>query len=257
MGEKMRRKKKIKLNTWQGILSLIIIIIIAIFGYISSETENASNVNSDNITNIVDNSIKTSFDLTSIPEYSGEAYVIINNNKPQFTQEDYSKGEFEIYSELDSLGRCGVAFANISKKTMPSENDERGDISSVTPSGWKQKKYDTGYLYHRCHLIGYQLSNENANEKNLITGTEYLNIEGMLPFENKIAEYIDLNPNNHVLYRVTPIFSGNNLIASGVQLEAYSIEDNGEGVSFNVYCYNVQPGITINYQTGESLERSQ
>ena len=137
---------------------------------------------------------------------------------------------------------------------MPSEDDERGDINSVKPTGWNQAKYDGEYLYNRCHLIGYQLSNENANEQNLITGTKYLNIEGMLPFENQIAEYIKNNSNNHVLYRVTPIFTGNNLLASGVQMEAWSVEDNGQGVCFNVYCYNVQPGIVIDYSTGESHE---
>ena len=138
---------------------------------------------------------------------------------------------------------------------MPQEGEERESISSVIPSGWKQKEYDGKYLYNRCHLIGYQLSAENANEQNLITGTQYLNIEGMLPFENQIAEYIDNNPNNHVLYRVTPIFKEENLLASGVQLEALSVEDNGKGIKFNVYCYNVQPGVEIDYKTGESHEK--
>ena len=141
---------------------------------------------------------------------------------------------------------------------MPSEDEERESISEITPSGWKQAEYkgivEGDYLYNRCHLIGYQLAGENANEKNLITGTRYLNIEGMLPFENKVAEYIDENRNNHVLYRVTPIYDGNNLVASGVLMEAYSVEDNGKGVCFNIYAYNVQPGISIDYATGESKE---
>lgn len=196
-----------------------------------------------------------SYALDEIPEYSGEMYVIINDNKPNFSEEDYSVEPFEKYSELDSLGRCGVAFANVCRETMPSTEDERGDISMIRPSGWRQKLYNEEALYNRCHLIAYQLSNENANEKNLITGTRRFNVEGMLPFENKVADYLrnqGKDENKHVLYRVTPIYEGENLVASGVQMEAYSIEDNGEGICFNVYVYNVQPGITINYATGES-----
>ena len=179
--------------------------------------------------------------------------TLVNKNIPYFDEEDYTTKAFEKYSEWDSLGRSGVAFANICKETMPKDNEERGDIGSVDNlSGWVQKKYDGSYLYNRCHLIGWQLSNENANKGNLITGTRYLNTEGMLPFENKIAEYIDNNEDNHVLYRVTPVYEGNNLLASGVQMEAWSVEDNGEGICFNVYCYNVQPGIVLDYATGES-----
>ena len=198
-----------------------------------------------------------SFSLANVPAYSGKAYVAINNNEPFFSQADYTTQSFERYCELDALGRCGVAFANVGQDIMPIE--DRGDISSVTPSGWKNKDYsdliDGGYLYNRCHLIGFQLTAENANERNLITGTRYLNIEGMLPFENMIADYVK-ETGNHVLYRVTPIFEDNNLLASGVLLEGYSIEDEGEGISFCVYCYNVQLGIVIDYATGESYAES-
>lgn len=191
-------------------------------------------------------------DLSSIPEFSGNAYVAINDNKPTFSQSDLTTASFETYSNLDSLGRCGVAYANVGQDLMPTE--ERGSIGQVKPTGWHTIKYDNvdgKYLYNRCHLIGYQLTAENANTKNLITGTRYLNIQGMLPFENMVADYVK-ETNNHVLYRVTPIFDGNNLVASGVTMEAMSVEDNGEGISFNVYCYNNQPGITINYATGDS-----
>ena len=171
---------------------------------------------------------------------------------PNFTEEDFKAESFENYSELDSLGRCSIAYANLSKETMPKEDDERGDISSVIPTGWVQQKYNGEYLYNRCHLIGYQLSDEDANQQNLITGTRYFNVTGMLPFENQVADYIEKNENNHVLYRVTPNFEGDNLLASGVQIEAYSIEDKGQGICFNVYIYNVQPGVTIDYATGKS-----
>ena len=197
----------------------------------------------------------SSFDLSNIPEYKDSPYVVINNNIPDFDESDYTTKSFEKYSELDILGRCGVAYANICRETMPANGEERESISSVQPSGWRQKKYNGEYLYNRCHLIGYQLSNENANKLNLITGTRYMNVEGMLPFENQVAEYIKgqrKNEDKHVLYRITPIYEGNNLVASGVQMEAYSVEDNGKGVCFNVYVYNVQPGVQINYATGSS-----
>lgn len=234
-----RRSKKERI--WQYILSVILLVVIAAFGYTNLADKPTSETAS-----------VVSFDLASIPEYSDNAYVVLNNNVPDFDESDYTTESFEEYSELDSLGRCGVAFANICKETMPKEDDERESISSVKPSGWVQKKYNGEYLYNRCHLIGYQLTNENANKQNLITGTVYLNIEGMLHFENEIAQYIEDNPNNHVLYRVTPIFDGDNLVASGVQLEAFSVEDKGKGICFNVYCYNVEPGIIIDYKTGES-----
>ena len=190
--------------------------------------------------------------LADIPEYSGEPYVTVNDNVPQFLETDLSTDSYEYYSDLDSLGRCGVVYACIGTDLMPTE--ERGSIGSVKPTGWHTVKYDVvdgNYLYNRCHLIGYQLSGENANTKNLITGTRYLNVDGMLPFENMVADYV-LETENHVMYRVTPIFDGDNLLASGVQIEAESVEDNGEGILFNVYCYNVQPGVEIDYATGDS-----
>ena len=190
-------------------------------------------------------------------EYSGEPYVVLNNNVPNFIDEYKTTESFENYSDLDYLGRCGTAFANIGADIMPTE--DRDSIGQVKPSGWHTVKYDfvSGkYLYNRCHLIGYQLSGENANEKNLITGTRYLNVEGMLPFENMVADYVK-ETGNHVLYRATPIFEGENLVASGVQIEAQSVEDNGEGIMFNVYCFNVQPGVCINYLTGDSSECSE
>lgn len=190
--------------------------------------------------------------LDAIPAYDGKAYVAINNNEPFFTDSDMTTTAFENYSDLDSLGRCGVAYANICKDIMPTE--ERGKIGMIKPSGWHTVKYDVikdRYLYNRCHLIGYQLAGENANSKNLITGTRYLNVEGMLPFENLVADYVN-NTGNHVLYRVTPMFSGSNLVANGVLIEAKSVEDNGGGILFNVYCYNVQPGVGINYENGDS-----
>lgn len=213
----------------------------------------------DEIINLAkqNNTIETStanINIEEIPEYADKIYIEINNNMPYFEQSEYTTETFEKYSELDSLGRCGVAYANISKQTMPPEGDERGSISSVKPTGWEQAKYNGEYLYNRCHLIGYQLSDEDANELNLITGTRYFNVDGMLPFENMVADYINENENNHVLYRVTPIFEGENLLAKGVEIEAFSVEDKGEGVCFNVFIYNVQPGITINYKTGESIK---
>ena len=193
-------------------------------------------------------------DLNSIPKYNGEEFVAINNNVPNFDDKDKTTTSFETYSPLDNLGRCGEAYANIGRDLMPTQ--KRGDISSVKPSGWINKKYDTslvdgGYIYNRCHLIGHQLAGEDANKENLITGTRYFNVDGMLPFENMIADYVK-ETNNHVLYRVTPIYDGNDLVAKGVQMEAYSVEDDGEGVMFNVFVYNVQPGIEIDYATGES-----
>lgn len=191
--------------------------------------------------------------ISEVPEYSGEPFVEINGNEPDFPEEGQSGESFEFYSELDSLGRCGTAYANVGTDLMPTE--KRGGIGQVKPSGWQTVKYDIvdgKYLYNRCHLIGYQLSGENANEKNLITGTRYMNVDGMLPFENMVADYVK-ETKNHVLYRVTPVFDGDNLLASGVQMEAYSVEDEGDGISYNVYVYNVQPGIEIDYATGDSM----
>ncbi len=187
---------------------------------------------------------------SEVEEYADKPYVEMNGNKPEF--EELTTECFEKYSKLDSLGRCGVAYACVGLEIMPTE--ERGAIGQVKPTGWHTIKYDIvdgKYLYNRCHLIGYQLTGENANTKNLITGTRYLNVEGMLPFENMVAEYVE-ETGNHVMYRVTPHFEGTNLIASGVQIEAYSVEDDGKGVCFNVYVYNAQPGITIDYANGDS-----
>ncbi|MEY8428378.1 DNA/RNA non-specific endonuclease [Lachnospiraceae bacterium 46-15] len=190
--------------------------------------------------------------LSDIPEFSGEPYVVLNDNEPGFSEEDFTTESYEEYSALDSLGRCGAAEANIGQDLMPTE--KRGDISQVKPTGWHSVKYDWvdgKSLYNRCHLIGFQLTAENANDRNLITGTRYMNVDGMLPFENMVADYIK-ETGNHVLYRVTPIFSGDNLVADGVQMEAKSVEDEGEGVCFHIFAYNVQPGVVIDYATGDS-----
>ena len=194
--------------------------------------------------------------FSEIPAYSGQMYIPVNDGKPYFTDQDLKAGEasFEMYSDLDSLGRCGTAFASINMELMPTE--DRESISEVTPSGWNNKEYDSvdgGWLYNRCHLIGFQLAGENANPCNLITGTRSFNVDGMLPFENITADYIK-ETNNHVLYRVTPYYEGNNLVASGVLMEGRSIEDEGDGIEFCSYVYNVQPGITINYANGDSQE---
>lgn len=193
-----------------------------------------------------------SYDLDGVPPYEDQPYVVLQDNVPNFDNQDFTTQAFETYSPLDELGRCGVAYANICTELMPTE--DRGSIGQVKPSGWHTVTYDIvdgRYLYNRCHLIGFQLAGENANQQNLITGTRYMNVDGMLPFEDQVADYVK-ETDNHVLYRVTPIFQGENLVASGVQMEAYSVEDNGEGVCFNVYVYNVQPGIGIDYATGES-----
>lgn len=193
-----------------------------------------------------------SFSLSDIPQYCGEPYVILHENEPDFPKEDMTEESFERYGELDELGRCQAAYANIGKDLMPTE--KRGNIGMIKPSGWQTIKYDIvdgKYLYNRCHLIGYQLTAENANEKNLITGTRYMNVDGMLPFENMVADYVK-ETGGHVLYRVTPVFEGDNLLADGVEMEAYSVEDDGDGICFHVFVYNVQPGVSINYATGES-----
>jgi len=236
---KKRNKKK------PTIVGIMLVIVIGISGYFKDDIE--AYINKDETVNEV-----ASYNLKEIPEYNGEAYVVINDNEPFFEESDKTIETFEIYNALDSLGRCGVAYANVSVETMPDE--KRGSIGSIKPSGWHTVKYDIvdgKYLYNRCHLIGYQLTGENANEKNLITCTRFMNTKGMLQFENKVAEYVK-ETDNHVLYRVTPIFEGNNLLASGVQIEALSVEDNGQGIKFNVYVYNVQEGIEINYSNGES-----
>ena len=195
---------------------------------------------------------KTTYTAQNIPEYAGSPYVELNNNIPDFQESEYTTEVFEQYSDLDALGRCQAAYANICQEIMPTQ--ERGKIGMIKPSGWHTVKYDCvdgKYLYNRAHLIGFQLAEENANEKNLITGTRYFNVEGMLPFENQVADYVH-ETNHHVLYRVTPVYEGDNLVASGVIMEAASVED--EEIRFHVFVYNVQPGIWIDYATGESRE---
>lgn len=218
-----------------------------------TEIQAAAQVQSDDSKQkVVHTGIASAFNAADVPAYSGEPYTAVNNNEPYFTSDNLTTEAFENYSELDALGRCGVAYANVCLETMPTE--KRGSISEVKPTGWHSVKYDNvdgKSLYNRCHLIGYQLTAENANQQNLITGTRYLNVDGMLPFENMVADYVK-ETDNHVLYRVTPIFTGDNLVADGVLMEGYSVEDEGEGICFCVYAYNVQPGITIDYATGDS-----
>lgn len=228
MSAKRRKKKKSKALSF---LVVLILVALAVARYFQNQP---------------------TISLADVPPYSGDPYVVLMDNQPEFALEDLTIDEFELYSDLDVLGRCGVAYANISLYTMPTE--ERGEIGMIKPSGWQTVRYDFvdgKYLYNRCHLIGFQLAGENANEKNLITGTRYFNVEGMLPFENMVAEYVE-DTGNHVLYRVTPIYDGTDLVASGVQMEAMSVEDEGEGICFNVYVYNVQPGVEIDYATGEN-----
>ncbi len=218
----------------------------------STTVQNSSNETDNDSENLSAPTGNYKASLSSIPSFSGKPYVNINGGVPGLTAADRTSAYFEIYSPLDEYGRCGVTFACLGKETMPTE--ERGEIGSVKPSGWHTVKYDCvdgKYLYNRCHLIGFQLSGENANTRNLITGTRYMNVDGMLPFENMVADYIK-ETGNHVLYRVTPIFKGDELVARGVQMEAYSVEDEGDGICFNVYCYNNQPDVTIDYSTGES-----
>lgn len=218
-----------------------------------TEIQAAAQVQSDDSKQkVVHTGTASAFNAADVPAYSGEPYTAVNNNEPYFTSDDLTTEAFENYSELDALGRCGVAYANVCLETMPTE--KRGSISEVKPTGWHSVKYDNvdgKSLYNRCHLIGYQLTAENANQQNLITGTRYLNVDGMLPFENMVADYVK-ETDNHVLYRVTPIFTGDNLVADGVLMEGYSVEDEGDGICFCVYAYNVQPGITIDYATGDS-----
>ena len=224
------------------IINLILVVTLSGCSTVESEPAGTNNTND-----------KTQLITENIPDYTDKVYVEINGNKAEFSDEDKKRTDaFEQYSDLDELGRCGVAYANICKELMPTE--KRGSIGLVKPSGWQLAKYDSvdgKYLYNRSHLIGFQLAGENANEKNLITGTRYFNVVGMLPFENEVAEYVK-ETNNHVLYRVTPVFKDTELVARGVKIEAYSVEDSGEGVEFNVFVYNVQPDIAINYQDGTS-----
>lgn len=216
----------------------------------ASDTQESQQVTS--ATDVPTGEGTSAFSLREIPAYSGTPYTEVNGNQPYFTEAELTTQSFETYSELDSLGRCGVAYANVGQDLMPTE--PRGEIGAVKPTGWHLVKYDNvdgKYLYNRCHLIAYMLAAENANPQNLITGTRYLNVQGMLPFETKVCDYVK-NTGNHVLYRVTPIFDGDNLLADGVLMEAYSVEDAGEGISFCVFAYNVQPGIGIDYATGDN-----
>ena len=278
MKNKYKRKNSKKKKNSLGLTGVLVILVIA--GLIKAGTNDslpdtqtteavtvqaqdstfqtdATQMSSEEAASLAEAHINTALEAfvnETISEYSGNPYVELNGNVPYFTDEELSTTAFELYSELDSLGRCGACYANVCKEIMPTE--ERGSIGMVKPTGWHTVKYDCitdRYLYNRCHLIGYQLAGENANEKNLITGTRYLNVDGMLPFENEVADYVN-DTDNHVLYRVTPVFSGDNLLASGVIIEAKSVEDNGAGVQFNVYCYNVQPGISIDYIDGQSWE---
>lgn len=220
----------------------------------SSDTQESQQVVS--ATDVPAGEVTSAFSLREIPAYSGTPYTEVNGNQPYFTEEELTTQSFETYSELDSLGRCGMAYANVGQDLMPTE--PRGEIGAVKPSGWHLVKYDNvdgKYLYNRCHLIAYMLAAENANPQNLITGTRYLNVQGMLPFETKVCDYVK-NTGNHVLYRVTPIFDGDNLLADGVLMEAYSVEDAGEGICFCVFAYNVQPGIGIDYATGDNWAES-
>ena len=245
----MRSFRKIKNN----LLILVSVIGLAFAGC------NINDLNlfdtSDNVKVYDKNDRSIPVNIEDVPKYRGIPYVEINDNKPSFSDKD--KDRVEEYSKLDKLGRCGPAFANVGKELMPTS--PRESIRDVRPSGWHTVKYDgiieDRYLYNRCHLIAFMLAGENANERNLITGTRYFNIEGMLPFENQVADYVK-STGNHVLYRVRPIFKGNDLVARGVQMEAKSVEDGGKGVSFNVYCYNIQPGIRINYKDGSSQPES-
>lgn len=230
--------------------SLLLSLSLLFDGCGADESTNKNTRMSNETSDKLSDTPSTSYDLESIPEYSGEPYVTIHDNVPFFSEEEFTTDAFETYSELDDLGRCGTAYANICEEIMPTE--KRGKIGMIKPSGWHTVKYtgiDGNYLYNRCHLIGYQLSAENANEKNLITGTRYLNVTGMLPFENMVADYVN-ETGNHVLYRVTPIYNQENLVADGVLMEAQSVEN--DDLAFCVYCYNVQPGIEIDYHTGDS-----
>ena len=244
----MKRQRSASIHDFSRLIfSLLLVSVLTLSGCSGNSLSSASRT-------IIASPVATSVSLQSIPSYSGNASIAVDDNIPSFTKQELASAaeSFESYSPLDTLGRCQTATASVSKDTMPTA--ERESIGSVKPSGWHTVKYagiDGNYLYNRCHLLAYELTAENANEQNLITGTRYLNINGMLPYENEIASYVNAT-GNHVLYRVTPVFNGSDLVAQGVHMEARSIEDNGQGISFNVYCYNVQPGITINYADGSS-----
>jgi hypothetical protein len=237
---------KINNKNLRIILTILLAIITVVAGYLYYKEISNKNKTTNNIVGL---------DVNNLTEYTGKPYVVINNNEPNFDKSELVPKSFEKYAELDNLKRCGTADSIIGQDLMPTS--KRENISSVKPTGWKSVKYngiEGRNLYNRCHLIGFQLAGENANKRNLITGTRYLNTKGMLPFENMVADYVK-ETNNHVRYRVTPIFVGNELVARGVQIEAMSIEDNGKAIKFNVYCFNVQPNIEINYKTGDSRSK--
>ena len=244
MKEKVKNDSNINIKQILIIIFFILVIIIGIY---------ANNYNENNNTN---EQPVISYTLDTIPEYSSKPYITINNSIPNFQENDFTTNSFEDYSDLDDYGRCGVAFANLNKEgTMPKENENRKSLDKVIPSGWQDTEYpeiNLSNLYNKCHLIAYSLSAENANDKNIITGTRYFNISGMTPFENRVRKYLNDNPNNHCLYRVTPIYEGDNKIASGITIEAESVEDKGKSICFYVYIYNVQPSVIIDYATGNS-----
>ncbi len=241
---KKRRKRRRRIN-WKNTSKIILVLLVLLLG--------SMGYNVDGLLNQDDSQQGYAGTVpVGVKEYADAAYIVLDDNIPSFTVEELQQAPFEYYSELDYLGRCGPATAMIGQELMPTE--ERGSIGQVKPTGWHTVKYDVvdgKYLYNRCHLIGYQLTGENANEKNLMTGTRFLNVQGMLPFEDMVAEYIKYT-GRHVLYRVTPIYEGENLLASGVQMEAMSVEDNGQGICFHVYVCNAQPGVIINYANGDS-----
>lgn len=246
MKEKFNSNKKINIKQFLTLMLFIIIIVIGIYATNNyNENENKVNIQPT-----------ISYTLDTIPKYSSEPYVTINNNIPNFQENNFTTNSFEDYSDLDDYGRCGVAFANLNKEgTMPKENKNRKSLDKVIPSGWQDTEYpeiNLSNLYNKCHLIAYSLSAENANDKNIITGTRYFNISGMAPFENRVRKYLNDNPNNHCLYRVTPIYEGENKVASGITIEAESVEDKGKSICFYVYIYNVQPSVVIDYRTGDS-----
>lgn len=250
MKEKSNNNSNINKNTnIKQILTLILFVIIIFIGIYATNNYNENQ-------NKVDIEQTISYTLDTVPEYSSQPYVKINSNIPNFQENDFTTNSFEDYSDLDDYGRCGVAFANLNKEvTMPKENENRKSLEKVIPSGWQDISYPEiklSNLYNKCHLIAYSLSAENANDKNIITGTRYFNISGMAPFENRVRNYLNNNTDKHVLYRVTPIYEGSNLVANGVTIEAESVEDRGANICFYVYIYNVQPGVIINYVTGES-----
>lgn len=251
----MKQWKKNRKYRLLGVVTACVMVFMSACAGKAEQEKTSANAQQEKVP--VSGTQQSDISMETIPEYDGEPYVVIDDNEPNFTEEELQPEAYETYGTLDALGRCSTAEASIGEELMPTE--KRGAIGQVKPTGWHTVKYDMvegKYLYNRCHLIGYQLTAENANEKNLITGTRYMNTEGMLPFENMVADYIK-ETGNHVMYRVTPVFEGENLVASGVQMEAESVEDQGADLSFNVYVYNVQPGVEIDYKTGESWEANE